>query len=269
MHKNRIMSVFCIGISLSLILYCLIYLKHKKTCKLFPPGPPSVPILGSIPFLDKRQGYAAACANENLYHYDPKLCTVWLGLRPIIVIQNFALAKDLLARDEFAGRPQGYTQKHVRGRDGETLGILFTTGKFWQEQRRFTLKHLKNLGFGRNKLDTIIHEEVSYLINDMLYKSKYGDVLIEDTFNFLVINILWQIVASRKYDPNLKESKAMMKKISVVFKEGPTILDVFTQSPFIRSLIPVELEKAKKELKEMFRQQILEHENELELDGVH
>ena len=88
---------------------------------------------------------------------------MWLGFRPVIVIQNFDLAKELFARDEFAGRPQGYSQRYIRGMKGETLGILFTTGHFWQEQRRFTLKHLKILGFGRNKLDIIIQEEANYL----------------------------------------------------------------------------------------------------------
>ena len=70
------------------------------------------------------------------------------------------LAKELFNRDEFSDRPKSYHDSYIRGMEGETLGIAATTGMFWQEQRRFTLKHLKDLGFGRNKLDAIVQEEV-------------------------------------------------------------------------------------------------------------
>ena len=72
----------------------------------------------------------------------------------------------------------------------EAAGVIMSEGKTWQEQRRFTLKSLKDLGFGRNKLDTIIHEEVNILIEDLILRSGAGDVLIDDIFNFPIVNIL-------------------------------------------------------------------------------
>ena len=39
-----------------------------------------------------------------------------------------------------------------------------TDGELWREQRRFTMHHLKNLGFGKSSLEVTILEEVSDLI---------------------------------------------------------------------------------------------------------
>ena len=100
-----------------------------------------------------------------------------------------------------------------------------SVGTEWQEQRRFSLKSLKDLGFGRNKLDTIIHEEVNILIDDLLLRSGAGDVLIDDIFNFPIVNILWRIVASKRYDPDLPESKRMMKDVGIVFHEGISMIN--------------------------------------------
>ena len=86
----------------------------------------------------------------------------------------------------------------ICGVDGEALGIIAAKGKFWQEQRRFTVKSLKDLGFGRNKLDTIIHEEVNILIEDLISRSGVGDVLIDDIFNFpIIIHASYIILCAR------------------------------------------------------------------------
>ena len=105
------------------------------------------------------------------------------------MIQDFNLAKDLFARDEFCGRATNYHDKYIRGKNGHNLGILSTIGSFWQEQRRFTLKHLKDLGFGRQKLDVIIHDEAKDVIEDIKITSKQGDILLDTMFNFPIINI--------------------------------------------------------------------------------
>ena len=260
------MALIYIGLTVIIILSYLIYTKHKKRCQALPPGPPSLPIVGSIPFLKAKRGYPDAITKECQEYHHQKLYTVWMGPLSIVVIQDFALAKDLFSQDEFSSRPNSYPEKYVRGINGTPLGIVATKGKFWQEQRRFTLKHLKDLGFGRNKLDEVIQEEVNYLLEDILIQSKYGDILVDSLFNFPIINILWKIVASKRYDPNLPDSKKMMKGVGVLFNEGPPVIGFFIQSPVLRKLIPTKVEKGEMRLKELLRNQILEHEKELKLD---
>jgi methyl farnesoate epoxidase/farnesoate epoxidase len=41
-------------------------------------------------------------------------------------------------------------------------------GEFWQEQRRFTLRHLRDLGFvGKTSIEDQMMEEISDLISDI------------------------------------------------------------------------------------------------------
>lgn len=58
----------------------------------------------------------------------------------------------------------------------ETLGIFFTEGPFWLEQRRFTLRHMRDFGFGRrqDKFESHMLEEVSLLI-EMLKDGPIND----------------------------------------------------------------------------------------------
>jgi len=138
--------------------------------------------MGSFPFLNRQRGNANALLDKSFYESFQDMYTVWLGSKPMVVIQNFDLAKDLFSRDEFCGRPPNFHDKYIRGKNGQSLGIVTTSGSFWQEQRRFALKHLKDLGFGRTKLDTIIQDEIKYLIEDIIIKSKLDDVVFDSLF---------------------------------------------------------------------------------------
>ena len=70
------------------------------------------------------------------------------------------LAKELFAQDEFSGRPF-----HP---DAKNLGIIYNDGPVWQEQRRFSLKQLRDFGFGRRGLESVLHEEAEELIKDLV-----------------------------------------------------------------------------------------------------
>lgn len=42
-----------------------------------------------------------------------------------------------------------------------------TDGQLWKEQRRFTLRHLRDLGFGKSCLEGIMLDEISELVIDI------------------------------------------------------------------------------------------------------
>ena len=46
-------------------------------------------------------------------------------------------------------------------------GILMTDGELWKEQRRFAVRHLKDLGFGKSSLESLIMDEVNDLMGDL------------------------------------------------------------------------------------------------------
>ena len=44
-------------------------------------------------------------------------------------------------------------------------GLLQSTGNEWVEQRRFALRQLRDLGFGKSGMEDMINDEVEKLIN--------------------------------------------------------------------------------------------------------
>ena len=80
--------------------------------------------------------------------------------------------------------------QNIRGTNGRSLGIINTEGNVWSEQRRFALKHLKNLGFGRKALDSAMVEEADIVIDKLIEQSqKDENVEIKNNFNTAIINV--------------------------------------------------------------------------------
>ena len=111
------------------------------------------------------------------------------------------------------GRPSTWRTKNIFGNNGQNAGIVNTEGKFWSEQRRFSLKHLKDLGFGRKSLDSVMVREVDFVI-DQLLESKDGIVEMRNTFNVGIINIFWQIVADKRFEPGNTETDDMIDTVN-------------------------------------------------------
>ena len=78
---------------------------------------------------------------------------------------------------------------------------MFVMGQFWQEQRRFTMRHLRDLGFGKTSIEDQMMGEVGDLIKDMEKSSQSDKTRVVDLkgiFQVSVLNILWAIIAGRK-----------------------------------------------------------------------
>ena len=233
----------------------------KKYSNL-PPGPFALPLIGSIPFLKGKGGPVGWMVDKSLYKYGKDFCTIWMGTIPFIWIQDFNLAKELFAKDEFSDRLNLWYFKNVRGSHGRTLGISWESGRFWNEQKRFALKHLRDLGFGKDGLVSIIQDEGKDCIENILLiksQNQNGNVLIsEGFFNFPIINILWQIVASKKYNPNSPETNKIMQMLTKFFKQGFPLLDFV---PALRPFLPyTEIDKNVFAIKDTIRKQIYEHQ---------
>ena len=63
------------------------------------------------------------------------------------------------------------------------------------------VRALRDLGFGRKTLDSVMVHEVDQVIDKFL-EAENGIVEIKSSFNTAVLNVLWQIVASKKFDPD-------------------------------------------------------------------
>ena len=58
---------------------------------------------------------------------------------------------------------------HTLGKEnkGQNPGVIGTSGQYWTEQRRFLLKNLKDFGFGRASMESMIQDEMAKLCSKL------------------------------------------------------------------------------------------------------
>ena len=74
--------------------------KLRKSSK-FPPGPPSVPIFGSLPFMPGRG--IEKFVSDYVASFGP-VTGIQAGSYPGVMINDWKLAKSLFSKEEFSGR---------------------------------------------------------------------------------------------------------------------------------------------------------------------
>ena len=78
-------------------------------------------------------------------------------------------------------------------------------GQEWVEQRRFTLRNLRDFGFGKNTGEELIANELREFIQNL--ENRVGTPLpINRSFTVAVLNTLWMMVSGVRYeqdDPRL------------------------------------------------------------------
>lgn len=82
--------------------------------------------------------------------------------------------------------------------EGEQLGIVLSEGNLWEVHRRFTLRNLRDFGFGKRNMEGLIMDEVHDLCK--VLKSTNGRPVggIKRKFALAVVNSLWTVVAGNR-----------------------------------------------------------------------
>lgn len=89
-------------------------------------------------------------------------------------------------------------------------GVIFTEGQEWQEQRRFTMRSLRDFGFGKKSLESIIQQEICELIENLQKECRSGaPISTTNKFNPAVLNAIWTIMMGERFkqdDPELAKA---------------------------------------------------------------
>lgn len=122
------------------------------------------------------------------------------------------IIREALNMTEFSGRIQCAAVKSRFGGIGNK-GIAFNEGKGLFEQRRFVLKTLRDFGFGKKSLESLIHNEVKELVTTLL--QLHGKPFEpEDAFNLSVVNSLWTIITGRRFKNDDKKFRYIVKLLT-------------------------------------------------------
>ena len=117
-------------------------------------------------------------------------------------------------------------------------GSISRYERTWIEQRRFTLRTLKDFGFGKSGMEEMILEEINEFIPFIIEESKNGSITMMNLFNISILNILWRIVNGTRYDYRNPELQHLTNMVNEVITSAGPKFSIAMIFPGIRKIWP-------------------------------
>ncbi|KAI4530539.1 hypothetical protein MG293_019428 [Ovis ammon polii] len=209
-----------------LTLAYLFWLKTKHSGAKYPRSLPSLPLVGSLPFLPRR-----GQQHENFFKLQEKYGPIYsfrLGSKTTVMIGHHQLAREVLLKKgkEFSGRPKVATLDIL---SDNQKGIAFADhGAHWQLHRKLVLNAFALFKDGNLKLEKIINQEANVLC-DFLATQHGQSIDLSEPLSLAVTNIISFICFNFSFkneDPALKAIQNVNDGILEVLSKE-VLLDIF------------------------------------------
>uniref|UniRef100_A0A8C5QA23 Cytochrome P450 n=1 Tax=Leptobrachium leishanense TaxID=445787 RepID=A0A8C5QA23_9ANUR len=188
-----------VGINTLLVLFIsflLIYIlwNSKYRNQNLPPGPTPLPLIGNL--LQIQRGQLANSLMKFSKQYG-SVYTLYFGPKPVICLSGYETVKEALIdkAEEFGGRGRMPTAEKVI----QDYGIGLSNGERWRQIRNFTLRNLRELGFGKKSFEEKIQEEAQYVVEE-LKKLKGKPYDVTKLFMEAISNVLFSIIFGSRYE---------------------------------------------------------------------
>ena len=110
-----------IGAALATI-FLVAVIKASVRPRNFPPGPIGLPFVGHIPFMDVKN-LGRSCKKLGQKYGD--IFSLFMGTRPVVILNSWTLIKEAFAKKEFSGRPNMFSGTFFqKGKLGKLSKIL-------------------------------------------------------------------------------------------------------------------------------------------------
>ncbi|XP_069696212.1 methyl farnesoate epoxidase-like [Periplaneta americana] len=247
-----------LGLGVLLFIYYWITMKPKN----FPPGPPYLPVLGSVLFIPTKLLHLTM-AGEWRRKYGP-LVGLFLGSKPAVAVCGPNEVLEVLRREEFQARPDD-----ILFRDrifGKKFGLVFSDGPYWVEQRRFTLRHLRDFGFGKKSMERLILDQVDDIVKEM---KNHSIIQVNSLFNVSILNMLWGMIAGVTYERNDERLKYLFEKLDQAFRASGPAGNAANVFPVLMKIAPDlsgynHVKQIVEDLQDFFKEIISEHEKTID-----
>ncbi|GFS45857.1 cytochrome P450 18a1 [Nephila pilipes] len=202
MYTDWIVTNFLVA--LALVLVCS-YVYNWIRSRNYPPGPHGLPVVGYIPFLGKKPNLTL----ENLSKKYGDIFSFYIGPQLMICVSDYVLIKEILNHPLTLARPpQAFAFLVGNG------GFSGQNGEAWQEQRRFVVQTMRNLGLGKGLWETMIQEDSAELIKEIQKENGEPYVFNEPLARSQISNSL-SLLFGRHLDPEAeKENIELMSLFS-------------------------------------------------------
>uniref|UniRef100_A0A0K0FGA3 Cytochrome P450 18a1 (inferred by orthology to a D. melanogaster protein) n=1 Tax=Strongyloides venezuelensis TaxID=75913 RepID=A0A0K0FGA3_STRVS len=184
-------------IGIIFIAIILIYLiNFYKNVKSLPPGPMPFPIIGNLFTFDFRKFHLWIFDQKKIYG---NVFTIWAPA-PLVILADYDSINEALVEndDNFLGRNVvGYPDKTFH--DKPNVGVIFSEGEEWRDQRRLSLHILRDFGMSRTIIQDKIHLVVQDIYDHIDSIENKKNVNIDKILQLSVGNIINQILFGIMY----------------------------------------------------------------------
>uniref|UniRef100_A0A1I8J8E2 Cytochrome P450 n=1 Tax=Macrostomum lignano TaxID=282301 RepID=A0A1I8J8E2_9PLAT len=174
-----------------------------------PPGPVGLPVLGRLPWISRNQMHRSMMKICQQYG---DISSFYLGSRLVIVVNSYPLMKEML--DNVLRQAAAPPIQEADPR----CGIIFTEGDVWNQQRRLSLRTLRDFGFARKRTTVeMVDEQLDSMFNGFdEIAALYEPVQLLETFLLASNAIVAEMTLGQKFeadDPAMKLVNAIVKKL--------------------------------------------------------
>ncbi|XP_078404511.1 cytochrome P450 2D6-like [Cetorhinus maximus] len=186
------------------------FMKRRKKCQNYPPGPRGLPFIGNILHLDLSNPHLSFAKLRKKYG---NVVSVQFGWTNIVILSGYETLKEALVKksEDFADRPHFPVYDDLFKLMGE--GIIFARyGHWWKEQRRFSLSTLRNFGLGKKSLQMRIMEEAGFL-NKEFERAKGAPFDPHFSISNATSNIICSIIFGERFE---YEDKKFLEFLQII-----------------------------------------------------
>ncbi|XP_072043074.1 cytochrome P450 2J4-like [Amphiura filiformis] len=177
-----------------------------------PPGPWSVPILGSIPYLAFAMYRSPMEPHRFLQTTARKYGNVFslnaLGYT-VVVLNTYETIKEAFQNPLLSDRPRNVLAEEMH----VTPGVANACGESWKQQRRFSLSTLRGFGVGKRTFEGQISQETQTLLDEFGKRQKQPfdpQYLIGNA----VSNVICSVVFGQRYEYTDEDFKELLSIIN-------------------------------------------------------
>ncbi|XP_054908575.1 cytochrome P450 2J6-like [Poeciliopsis prolifica] len=262
---NLFLSIFGLFVDWdlkSLLLFAVVfiitadYVKNRRPLG-FPPGPRALPIVGNIFTWDQSRPHEKLIELARTYG---DVYSLRFGQKWAVVLNGLDAMKEGLVvnGDSMVDRPELALQDEIGG----GLGVIFSNGNIWKQQRRFALSTLKYFGFGKKSLEPVILDEFRHCAKEIRgYKGKPVNPHL--IINNAVSNIICQLVFGHRFEyGDEKFMKLMLMFDKAVQIEGSIWAQLYNSFTLLMRLLPGPHQTVKQiwdDVKKFIREELNQH----------
>ncbi|XP_072015045.1 cytochrome P450 2J4-like [Amphiura filiformis] len=192
-----------------------------------PPGPWSVPILGSLPYLVLAK-YMSPMETHRMFEAIARKYGNIFSLNAfgyhVVVLNTYEAIKEAFQNPLLNDRPS-----NTLGDDIEP-GVISASGESWKQQRHFSLSTLRGFGVGKRSFEEKISEETKALLDEL---KRRQDQPFDPQYLIVsaVSNVICAVIFGQRYeytDEDFKELLANLnQRVKIVGSGGLLLLISF------------------------------------------